>query len=133
MKKIIVSLVSWLFVLGGFFFVVGSLENLANPTNDEVGAHIYIFMLILGVLGFVGGITALVIAYRRSELRRKDTDGDGIPGDGLPATSEQKALIERRFRDMGQYIDKPTKDLTQGQAREILRNIDTHASKKEQK
>lgn len=133
MKKIIASIISWLFVLGGFFFVVGSLENLANPTNDEVDTHIYIILLVAGILAFAGGITALVIAYRRSELRRKDTDGDGIPGDGLPATNEQKALIERRFRDMGQYIDKPTKDLTQGQAREILRNIDTHSSKKKQK
>lgn len=131
MKKLFAMLAWWVLILGGAFFIIGGFGNASNPQGD-VSASTFVAMGIMGIAAVIGGITGLSVMHRRELARESDLDGDGIRGDGLPASKEQKALIQRRFRDMGEYMGDSTKNLTQGQAREILRNLGSSSKKKEE-
>jgi hypothetical protein len=82
-----------------------------------------IMMLAATFVFFVLPIWLIIRAVRRYR-KTLDTDGDGLPGDGLPATAEQKRLIQAGFRNLGIHHEPPKKRMTQAQAREILREID---------
>jgi hypothetical protein len=109
----------------GLMFVIPGILGIVIdiPTDGDTEIPSAIVGLIFIVIGLIPSSIGL-LSIRAAFLSRKaiDLDNDGIGDDGLPATPEQLRQIEAGFRDAGQFY-MPRKKMTQGEAREILRNF----------
>lgn len=99
---------------------LGTVELRAPIVETIVYAIVAVGCLSLGVGGLV--------SHYRHKRELIDTDGDGIGGDGLPASDEQKVLITLYFQELGKFYT-PSRKLTRGEAREVLRDLEARVGK----